>query len=83
MVAALSAASNIDAARSYSLHNIAKRATVNVPWTADGFDGWALRASHRNRSNYLFIDGRVAANSPWDLCPDGSPATATAWTGRF
>lgn len=53
------------------------------PWSADGFDGWALRASHRGRSNYLFIDGHVAAHTPWDLCPDGNPANAPSWTGRF
>jgi len=53
------------------------------PWTSDGFDGWALRASHRGRSNYLFVDGHVAAHTPWDLCPDGDPVNAPAWTGRF
>ena len=53
------------------------------PWTADGFDGWALRASHRNRSNYLFVDGHVESRTPWELCPDGDPNNAPAWTGRF
>ena len=52
------------------------------PWTLDGFDGWALRASHRARSNYLFVDGHVESRTPWELCPGGDPATATAWTGR-
>lgn len=50
------------------------------PWTADGFDGWALRANHRDRSNYLFIDGHVESLSPWQTS-SADPAKPNLWTG--
>ena len=51
------------------------------PWSGDGFEGWALRASHRGRANFLFVDGHVAAQPPWESCLDATVASASAWTG--
>ncbi len=56
-------------------------AAAPFPWSGDGFEGWAVRASHRGRTNLLYVDGHVDAQRPWDLCPDGTAASAGPWTG--
>ena len=41
----------------------------------------ALRASHRNRANFLFVDGRVALMDPW-LTTTNDYTVENMWTGR-
>lgn len=50
-------------------------------WSGDGYDGWALRASHRGRSTYLFVDGHVETLTPWQTA-SADPAQPNLWTGR-
>ncbi len=54
--------------------------TAGYPLT-DKFIGHALLVNHRGRSNYLFVDGRVEALSPWETC-SADPTLPNLWTGR-
>lgn len=55
--------------------------TGSFPWSNDGFEGWAVRVSHRGRSTYLFCDGHVEVLTPWQTCK-ADPTQANMWTGR-
>jgi prepilin-type processing-associated H-X9-DG protein len=54
--------------------------TPTLGWSGDGWDGWALRVSHRGRSTYLFHDGHVEVLTPWETCT-ANPAVENMWTG--
>ena len=41
----------------------------------------ALRTSHRNRANFLFVDGRVALMDSW-LTMTNDSRVENMWTGR-
>lgn len=57
------------------------------PGTAPPGDpaGRSMRIAHKHRSNFLFVDGHVAAHDPWKTC---GPVLDTSidnamWTGRY
>jgi prepilin-type processing-associated H-X9-DG protein len=50
------------------------------PWNEANWLGFALRVSHRGRSNYAFHDGRVASLDPWQTS-SADPSLPNMWTG--
>ena len=51
------------------------------PWNEAKWLGYAVRVSHRGRSNYAFHDGHVESLTPWETCV-ADPSLPNMWTGR-
>ena len=50
------------------------------PWNESKWLGYAVRVSHRGRSNYAFHDGHVESLTPWETCA-ADPSQPNLWTG--
>ncbi len=68
----------IDAQGNPLIASGSRAAPFDTDWTDRSL---AVRASHRNRANFLFIDGHISALRPWDTCGTDW-MQPNMWTGR-